>query len=446
MKKEKVLDIGSRVELFVDDWLIDRIKNLNLKLHSPVPKEIAIRFDAPWEGKCSAYVTVMKDGNRYRMYYRGGPAFRQGEGKEFTCYAESKDGVNWTKPPLGMYEFNGSKDNNIVWAGFGTHNFAPFKDANPSALESEKYKAVAGGPLFALSSPDGIHWKKMQEEPIITKGVFDSLNTAFWNKEKNMYVAFVRDFRGGLPNGVRDIRHCTSKDFLRWAEPEWLDYGDAPAEHLYTNAIIPYFRAPHIYLGLPKRFAPERKAIKTHNYDGVSDAVFMSSRDGVHWHRFMEAFIRPGLDQENWTDRNIMPAWGIVPTDKNEISIYYSEHFDHPDSRLRRSIMRPDGFVSINADYTGGKFATKPLTFKGKNLIINYSTSAAGSICIEIQDENGKVISGYSLNECPRIYGDEIEHIVTWNKGSDVSSLAGKPIRLKFAMKDADLYSICFKP
>ena len=93
---------------------------------------------------------------------------------QLTVYAESQDGMSWTKPSLGLFEFEGSKQNNILWMGEGAHNFAPFKDTNPDAPPSERYKALAGGPLLALKSADGIHWERMQEEPVISDGKFDS--------------------------------------------------------------------------------------------------------------------------------------------------------------------------------------------------------------------------------------------------------------------------------
>src|SRR5207245_603542 len=118
-----------------------------LRLHAPTPAELAIRFDKPWEGPASAYVTVFKDDDRYRMYYRGLPDERS---PEVTCYAESADGVRWTKPELGIHESGGSKANNIIWSGMGTHNFAPFRDTSPKCSDAERYKALAGGPLLAL--------------------------------------------------------------------------------------------------------------------------------------------------------------------------------------------------------------------------------------------------------------------------------------------------------
>jgi hypothetical protein len=88
---------------------------------------------------------------------------------------------------------------------------------------------------------------------------------------------------------------------------------------------------------------------------------------------------------------------------------------------------------------------TKPLTFAGKTLQINFSTSAAGSVRVEIQDAAGKPIPGFALDDCPEIYGDRIEHAVAWRQVNDLGKLAGQPVRLRFVMKDADLYAIRFQ-
>lgn len=486
-KEATVRDIGSRLELFVDDYLIHSFKGTRLKLHPPVPREVALQFDAPWEGPSSNFVTVMKDKERYRMYYRGsGQGYREPWytiPHNFSCCAESENGITWTRPSLRLFEYQGSRDNNIIWPGY---QFAlplmPFKDGNPDALPEESYKAVAGGPLIALASPDGIHWKTMQEEPIIfpykkcSREVdYDSL--AFWDAEQGQYVAYIRGWRASRltvtqceeairigefgrvltplgkeatenpPRGYRQILRCTSPDFLQWTEPRFIDFGDTPLEHFYTSAATPYFRAPHIYFAFPKRFVPERKKIEEHLQPGVSDGVLMSSRDGVHFdRRFMEAFIRPGLDPKNWTERNIMTAWGVVPTGPDEISLYYVENFRYPTCRLRRATLRTDGFVSVHADYAGGEFVTKPLTFEGAELTLNYSTSAVGSIAIEIQDAQGHPLPGYTLDDCEEIYGDEIEHAVEWKRGRDLTHLADQRVRFRFVMKDTDLYSLCFLP
>ncbi len=436
---DRVLNIGSRLELFVDDYLIERTNGVEQELHHPVPQNVAIPFDAPWEGATSFYVSVFRDEDRCRAYYRG--SGQEGETyHELASYAESPDGITWTKPVLGLYEYGGNRDNSIVWMGKGSHNFTPFRDTNPACKPEERYKAVAGGPLIALASPDGVRWAPMREEPIITEGAFDSQNLAFYDTVQGQYVCYLRDFT----DGVRHIRRATSPDFLTWTTPEWLDFGDAPKEHLYTNAITPYFRAPHLYFGFPKRFVPNRKVVAEHPEMGVSDGVFMCSRDGLHFRRYVEAFLRPGLDPLNWTDRNNHIAYGMIETAPGEISLYWVENYRHPTCRPRRGTIRTDGFVSMSAGVPGGEFVTKPLTFDGKRLSLNYETSAVGSVRVELQDEAGQALPGYALDDCPEIYGSEIEHTVAWKGGSDVSALAGKPVRLRFATVDADVYSMRF--
>ena len=112
---------------------------------------------------------------------------------------------------------------------------------------------------------------------------------------------------------------------------------------------------------------------------------------------------------------------------------------------LERMTLRLDGFTSLNAPYDGGEMTTRPFTFSGKQLEINYSTSAAGSIRVELQDAEGRPLPGHGMNECRELVGDEIERSVAWERGCSVSELAGKPVRLRFVMKDADLYSLRFQ-
>ena len=470
-----VRDVGSRLELFVDDWLIERMDGLRLTLHQPVPQEIALEFDRPWEGKGSYDPVYMKEGDRYRMWYRGGPVWdglRQDHRPEAcTCYAESDDGIHWERPNLGIYETRGirgfepTRENNIVVHGSTAKAVCVFRDNNPAAPESERYKAIGladvhalRGTLRGLVSPDGLHWSVLDTDPIITAPDddhwphFDSHNTALWDPNQGQYVAYMRgmDPRFGVfehyPPGIRSIRRSVSPDFRIWSKPEFIELGDTPIEHLYKNGASLYYRAPHIYLMFPKRFFPERKFHEDWQADGLSESVFMSSRDGIRWdRRFMEAFIPMGTDQDNWTDRNMYKGVGVVPTGPAEMSVYYIEHYRRPSVHLRRGALRIDGFASVNAPYAGGELVTKPLTFEGRELMINYSTSAAGSLRVEIQDAEGRPIEGYALDDCPETYGDEIERVVRWGDTTDVSSLAGRPVRLRFAMKDADLYSLQFR-
>jgi hypothetical protein len=436
--------IGSRRELFVDDYLLDGLSgSATRRLQQPVRREMVLKLDQPWEGETSAYFTVMPVDGGVRIYYRGSGDEKTGY-HETTCVVESADGVHFTRPELGLYDWKGSKANNICWLGEGTHNFTPFRDGNPACPPDQRFKALASmGPyaqLVPLVSADGFRWRKLREEPVITKGAFDSQNLAFWDSVRGEYVEFHRSGR----DGVRDILTSTSKDFVTWTEPEWLDYGDAPREHLYTNAITTYFRAPHLFLGFPNRFMEGRKRVPSHPDIGVNDALLMSSRDGRHFTRWEEAFIRPTLDWENWTDRNNYVAFGIYPLNDREIAIYSTDHYRHPGAGLVLNTVRTDGFVALEADFGGGEALTRPLTFTGKRLELNYATSAAGSVQVELCREDGQPYEGFALRDCDLLYGNELAHVMAWKGGSDVSALAGKPVRLRFRLRDAQVFALRF--
>ena len=448
-KSPAALDIGRRLELFVDDFLIEQMKGVNLALHRPFAREVAMVHDKPWEGNTCGYYTVFKDGDLYRMYYRGWNHDQKTQRqlhKAMVCYAESSDGTNWTRPNLGIVEFNGSKDNNIILKGPGSHNFTPFKDTNPNCHPEKRYKAVARGEdeghkqLFAFQSPDGIHWQLMQNKPIITEGAFDSQNLTFWDPIREEYRCYFRDFHAG----VRDIKTSTSKDFVHWTKPVWLQYPGAPREHLYTNQIQPYYRAPHIFIGMPTRYIPERGSL--------TEGLLMTSRDGRTFHRWREAIVRPGRNRDKWHNRSNYIWLGMVETQSalpgagKELSLYSNErYYNGPGGKTRRYTYRIDGFVSVQAPLSGGEFVTRPLIFGGKELVMNFSTSAAGSIRAEIQNIEGRPIKGFEINDSDDIYGDEIERLVKWKGGGNLSKLAGKPVRLRFVLRDADLYSIQFR-
>jgi len=444
------LPVGSRLELFVDDHVIGRMSGAaELRLNHPTPREVVFVTDKPWEGDTSAYFTVFRDGGIYRMYYRGSgrdAKTRKSAHGEVACYAESKDAVHWTRPELGLFEFAGSKRNNIVWDGIGTHDFTPFKDTRPDCPREARYKAFGRGKpkaprgLYAFGSPDAIHWSLMREKAVITRGAFDSQNLAFWDAVRGEYRAYFRDFR----DGRRDIRTATSKDFLHWTDPVWLAYPGAPREHLYTNQIGPYYRAPHIFLGFPARYLPARGSIV--------EGLLMSSRDGRSFHRWPEALIRPGLNRDKWRNRSNYIWWGLLETPSSlpgavkEISLYVNEgYYAGGSTRIRRYTIRLDGFVSVHAPLKGGQLVTKPLRFEGKELAINFSTSAAGGIAVEVRDEAGRAVEGFALSDCPAIFGDAVEQTVRWKGGSDVSGLAGRTVRLRFVLRDADLYSFRFR-
>ena len=458
-----IRNIGSRLELFVDDLLIDKMDGARLQLNEPQFQGIVMEWDQPWEGNSSGpYHAVIRDGEVIRLYYRGSDWVEETQMQShhpFLCLAESHDGIEWERPKLGLIEFQGSKENNIVSKDW----LDPFLDENPAAPESERYKASAGEMdygFYGYISPDGVNWRRVQDEPFLTADEgYDWTQTAFWDDERKEYAAYLRGWGklgGGKVKNIkltpprkrwRAIRYTKSKDYRHWSDPVMaeIDPPLSPQEQFYTSTISPYYRAPHLLLGFPMRHLPGRHKNPAHNHGGLSDVAFISSRDGHRFERLPEAFIRPGPDIRNWVQRSNYPARGILETAPGEISIYLTGHYmQEGPGVLRRYSIRTDGFVSVNAGYDGGELLTKPLVFKGSKLIINYAGSAYGSLQVEIQDADGKAVEGYRLDQCPVIYGDEIEHAVTWDGGSDVSRLAGEPVRLRFVMRDADLYSLRF--
>ncbi len=424
-----VRDIGSRLELLVDRYLIDRLTETQLKLHEP---QLAPAMTEPADNL--EYGTVIKDGDLFRLYTRDGRRAKfDGDQPEVTRYCESRDGIRWTKPRLGLHEIDGNKENNVILhePPF-CHNFSPLLDTRPGAPAGERFKALAGTVktgLVAFVSGDGIHWRKLRPEPVITytkEYAFDSQNVSFWSASEQCYVCYFRHF---LDKKLRSVCRTTSKDFVVWTELVALK-PNFPGEHLYTTLTHPYFRAPHLYVALPTRFHPGRGE--------STDILFMTARGDAPYDRtFREAFIRPGLDPERWGNRSNYAALNVVPTGPTEMSIYTTP--------FRRFVLRTDGFSSVHAGADAGEMLTHPLRFSGKELILNYATSAGGSLRVEAQDAEGKPLPGFTLADCRSLVGDAIEHKVTWAKGSDLSSLSGRTLRFRFAMQEADLFAIQFR-
>jgi hypothetical protein len=453
--------IGSRLELFVDDLLIENLQGVRLQLHHPVK---APRPKSPLP--VHHMVTVIKDGDLFRAWYRGSDnALPKGEngapsdGAEVVHYAESDDGHEWRFPVLGLHEVNGTRENNVILARQPRllHNFMPFLDGRAGVAKAERYKALSGHPgpgnklgldkpghgLVAWVSADGIQW--MLKGEVIPyrpewRHAFDSSNVSFWSEAEQLYVCYFRTWTPGEER-LRTISRSTSPDFLHWSAPVAME-PNLPAEHLYTNLTAPYERAPHLYLAFPTRFVPGRGDAP--GYDpkdqNVTDVLFMSSRAGsTRYDRtFTEAFIRPGLDEARWINRANYLALGLhFVNSKRQLSLYHRSG--------DRYVLRTDGFVSVHAGAQEGELLTKPLLFTGGKLQLNFSTSAAGSVRIEIQDAKGNPIPGFTLAEAPTLYGDSIARTYAWQGDPDLSQLAGRPVRLRFVLQEADVFSFRFR-
>ncbi|MCF3650456.1 hypothetical protein [Synoicihabitans lomoniglobus] len=502
-------EIGGRRELFVDDHLIAAIEGAaTLRLHHPQPREIVLVHDAPWEGSGTGYHSVFQDGDRYRMYYKSWQINPLGEANRdlprnplFTGYAESDDGIHWRKPMLGLHEFNGSRDNAIMMVSgpqdgveLDAGHPALFKDTNPAAPAESRYKALFRSKgehgLLAYQSPDGLHWSPMSLDPVITDGAFDSQNLAFWDGARGEYRAYWRYFdeetEDSRYNGVRGIRTATSTDFLHWENQADLQYPGAPPTHLYTNQIKPYHRAPHLLLGFPARYVdrgygdageldnaerisrwsaalhelPEAehrvmRSMASERYgSALTDSLLMASRDGVTFKRWDEAFLRPGIERPGtWHYGQQYLAWHLVETASPlegappELSMYAVEsYWTDNSSELRRYTLRLDGFVSVHAPQAGGQLVTQPIRFSGNELTLNYATSAAGTVRVEIRDAAGKALPGFALEDCDPLFGDTLDRVVRWQGSTDVSALADRDIQLVFEVSDGDLFSYQFRP
>ncbi|GAB4323861.1 MAG: hypothetical protein Kow0059_19280 [Candidatus Sumerlaeia bacterium] len=450
--------VPAGVHPFVDGLYLAELHELDHVLHPPVPQNVALVLDRPWEGPQSGYGTVLRDpaSGEFRLYYRGGGDVTT---REVTCVAVSEDGINWRRSELSIVSFDGATTTNIVWTArefaYGeSHNFAPFVDTNPACAPDARYKAVGimkgldeqgerRVMLGALASPDGLHWRRLSEEPVLRHGAFDSLNTAFWDPTLGRYVCYFRVPR----NGLRSFARATSPDFLNWSAPEELEFRPQQTEHYYTNGITLYPRTPGLYLAFPMRFVPQRTAIgrPPRTIDGTSDAVFLTSRDGRRWTRtFREAFIRPGLNPANWGDAhgNNTPLNGLLETAPDELSIFWFDNCADVPS-IRRGTLRLDGFASLRAGADEGEAITTPLKIEGTRLSLNLATSAVGYVKVECLDAAGRPVPGWQLAECEEIFGDEIERPVVW-KGGDVLP-AVRPLRLRFVLRDADLYAFTVK-
>lgn len=432
------IEIGNRRELFVDDFLIESLDgDAKQTVQQPTPHEVVLVTDKPWEGNTSAYYSIFQDGDLYRMYYRGShwnTETKKATHPEVVCYAESTDGITWKKPELGLFEFDGSKANNIVWDGIGTHCFTPFLDANPNCPPSAKYKAISRGRpqgkkgLYVFQSADAIHWSLMHDEPVITQGAFDSQNLAFWDPELKKYRCYYRDFRK-----IRDIKWCVSDDFITWSAPAFLEYPQQKLEHLYTNAIRNDPRAPHILIGFPTRYLPDQGQ--------RVEPTFMSSRDGHTFHRWLEPVVPESAPEDRTGNRSNYMTWGLleIPDKPQEWSVYATEaYYTGPDSRVRRFTYRKDGYVAITGQQKG-TLTTKSFTYDGSNLSLNANVAKGGRVVVEMLTKSGPVWVSDPVT------GDSLDHRVTWPAISPIQKYAGKPVQLRFHLKDASLYSFQFQ-
>lgn len=485
--------IGGR-EVLWDDFLTEECTAEKI-LHTPWYKAPAITLDQPWEGDGCGYFNVVHDDRSglYFMYYTALEMFRP-DGKFSptsdirVCVLVSVDGVNWARPELGVYEFQGSRANNIVLScemlpGLtGIDNFYVMLDTNPSPVVPQRFKAVmrydtkgADGKthkrLASLVSDDGFHFRLLST--VTEQGYFDTLNTVMWHSDSGRYVCFIRSFHqpgtfkeyegkekdGSLNLFTRDIRVLYSDDFLHWTDPQRVTF-DSPNDYpLYTNGASIYPYAPQMFVGFPTRYV-ERKEW-TDNFDqlcgrekrlermkyeerfglAVTDCLFMCSRDGLSWHRFDEAFLRPGSEYPtNWVYGSCYPCIGMVETPSDIPGgdpllgmFVYRNHWSGEPTVLERYAIRKDGFVSLHAGVEEKHLLTKPFMFCGDRLLLNFSTSAIGHVYVTLIGEDGT-----RARSC-ELFGDRTDRVVNFDRPLD--EFKGKTVRMLIELADADVYA-----
>lgn len=515
------IDIGTQKQLFIDYKFIESADGITLTVEPPrQPREKLVTVDAPWEkdARLSGYNTVVQEDGKIRLWYNvvaGVP--EPGKNPPFMgmAYAESTDGIHFTKKPLGLVERNGSKENNLVLppdpklltVGGGTI----WRDDNPNVDPQARYKSWSKmyhkpgspirGPHRVWTSPDGLHWT---HDPRTVTGLraSDTQPSWFWDPRIHRYVGYSREWvREKAGFGIRMASYNESDDMVHWDStyfslgPDARDNAAMPVALMdpakmevrgedvlpqretrlgatpvkagedqvltpaapldfYGPGVFPY---EGVYLALIPVFH-HWQGSANQAWPNTSDIHLAVSRDARHFTRPGQPrrpFLTTGMDG-TWDSKWIYPALRPVRMG-DELWIYYQgTNHDHgsrldakakqEESAISRAILRLDGFVAAEADYEGGTLLTAPVRFTGKRLELNLNTGAGGMARVEIVGEGGEPIRGFTLAEADQLNGNSVRMTATWNGGKDdVSSLAGKPVRLRIQMRAAKLYAFQFQ-
>ncbi len=454
--REREIDMikfGKRIEPMVDRFLIETSENVSFRNVVPENRGEILAFDKPWEAPGSVVNTVLQDGETVKLYYRGYPlAAKDDSSEQATCLAVSTDGVHFERCAINEFESGGTKENNVVYKGVVCHNFEPFYDTNPDCKPEERYKAIAGiketGGLSVYGSADGIHWKPLCDEPVITDGKFDSPNMAFWDDHAKVYRAYFRymansSFYGEKWNKVRAIRSATSPDFIHWSPVVDNQYIESePQVEYYTNAARCIPGAEHVLIAFPMRmhsFRPMPDDVKIVSELGerdsiefeLSDCVLITSRDGIFWDKTVQdAWIAPSMHRHDWSQRNYITAGGIAEVG-DYFYVYTTQRYEWEDDGIWAYAVPRYRFISLYAEGDGGSFTTKDLEFETDDIYLNFSTSAYGYVKVTVLDEDGKEF--YKSDEQ---YGNEISRKLT------IEGLKGKKGKLVIELSEAHLYAI----
>jgi len=461
-----MIPFGHRIEPFVDSYLIAEKNNVIFRYTEPMNRGLALKYDQPWENPGSCVFSALEDEEGVKLYYRG---FRKNTYEDLsdtnvdTCaLAFSRDGLLFEYYPVNQVEYAGSNTNNLIAVrntsrgelevSLGDMNV--FYDTNPDCKPDERYKFVSGRrdergshgiALFAFCSADGIHWRKMSDIPVVIKGELDTFPITFWDSHAKLYRCYSRYFddhgtysqcwAGGQ---YRAIQSCVSTDFIHWSEPVFNQYEEELEDHLYTCSVVPLPGAEHVKICMSMRFAASRQTtipnpdgLYKGGTEGVSDAVFMSSRDGVKWDRtIQDAWISPSTYEHEWTQRNFIIGGGLIERG-DDFLFYVNKNYMWNDESLWTYSVPRYRFMYLYADGSGGTVLTKPLYFQSDDIYLNYATSAYGSVVVTVLNDDGSI--RFTSEE---IFGNEFSHRV------HVEGLKNTTGRLYLTLKEARVYAI----
>ncbi|MBI4025429.1 MAG: hypothetical protein HY360_10650 [Verrucomicrobia bacterium] len=491
---ENVIPVGNRTCLFLDDHFIAEQSGVKRTWHQGKPRpDIAIEEQEPWENWPTLWGSCFYDPKYkvYRMYYQTtlqpsgepGISFRDN-----LCYAESKDAKTWVRPRLGLVDFNGSKDNNILisYAGPPGVMIDPLATDPTERLNLFTYflkpQPLSNGQhgYCRLQSEDGIHWSFVGqvEFPVFAKeeeSGFVDLFPIMWDDIRQCYLG---NFRAMSTHSVGELASADGKTKNVRRRAVGITRSDHPLKGWSPSTLIlkadgqddqraarlgkdpnksdwaelyamPMFTYGNHYFGMITVF--ELGDGKDGN--GGGDLQLAYSNDGDNWRRTPE---RKTAVEHSTDSAGLFPNFAQFnpPLDMgDEIWIFYSENngthgiypFEKSDGRIRAAVWRKDGFVSLDCAETGA-LTTKPLKLEGKTLRVNFKTQADGAIRVAVLDQQGKPLPGFDLNDCDPLQGDSVSQPLVWKNKSDIASLKGKAIRLRFELSKCQLWSFHFAP
>ena len=461
-------------QLFIDDYIIEKLDRAEKILNQPTKHQNnpLIVPDKPWEPPTFNRGSTIYDEeeNIYKMWY----VYYDETGlKQRVCYATSLDGIKWDKPII-----NKKEQSNVIAAIKATNPPCIMKD--PTERDPKKrYKMLYGDYekgsktaycTSAAYSPDGIHWTPEPENPLIPHS--DTLSCPIWDPQRNRYAAYLRF---GPPNR-RLIAMTSSEDFIHWSpkitvlnHTKMDDDTGYGYTSLYGMKVMLYEGA---YIGLIEAYRGETISPipkEEEEWRDKTNEQLAFSRDGLIWMRVgPNGAIRDAelSEERNWKQiakKGAFIPWGRHKVDwdwggiwsfqqplviGDQIKIYYlgqsgrhwaSYHGDTVKAGIGLATLRLDGFVSIDAA-SAGTMTTKLLVFVGDTIELN-ANAAGGSIRVEALDAEGKVIEGFSREDCQPITTDNVRHILKWKGNDNCQLIQARPIKLKFYMERSRLYS-----